>query len=152
LESWLNMNVLCRLPRNQTTTDGLRLLGRLALVDNYRTLVAKLKGDLAVCTRSSSLTTADRQTSLGVRTSRPRVYVVTGLSGGTGSGMFIDLAYLVRHQLQQIGLANPEVVGLFLLPSADRNARKKPALVNAFAALTELEHFSSPKTTYTGAF
>jgi hypothetical protein len=152
INSWLNMNMLCKLPRNQTTTDGLRLLGRLALADNYRNIVAKVKNDLSACTSPGALTTADRQTRLGMRSNRPRVYVVTGLSGGTGSGMFIDLGYVVRRQLEQLGFVDPQVIGIFLLPAVDRNARKNTAIVNAFAALTELEHFSSPKVAYTSSF
>jgi len=64
--------------------------------------------------------------------------------------MFIDVAYLVRRELVRQGYPNPEIVGLLLLPAADRNARKNPALVNAFAALTELNHFSTPGITYVG--
>jgi len=152
IENWLNMNMLCRVPRNQVTADGLRILGRLAFADNYRAILTKLKTDLAEIASPQTLTAADRHTRLGVRTSRPQVWVVTSLGGGSGSGMFIDLAYVVRRQLDQLGVLDPEVNGLFLLPSADRNARKSPALVNAFAALTELHHFSSPKTAYSAAF
>jgi serine/threonine protein kinase len=152
LDAWLNMNILCRLPRNQTTPDGLRLLGRLALVDNYRAVITKFQEDFAEAITPAALAEADKQTKLGICTSRPRVYIASGLGGGTGSGMFIDLAYIVRRQLQLLGVGDPEVHGMLLLPAAEQSARKNPALVNAFAALTELEHFSSAKVTYTASF
>jgi serine/threonine protein kinase len=144
IESWLNLAMLCRIPRNQVTTEGLRLLGRLALADNYRPIITKLKSDLEAIAAPAALASADRATRLGLRSNQPRVYVVTGLGGGTGSGMFIDIAYLVQRQLQRLGVTKPEVVGMLMLPPADRNARKSPALVNTFAALTELNHFSVP--------
>lgn len=28
---------------------------------------------------------------------KPRIYVLAGISGGTGSGLFLDLAYIIRH-------------------------------------------------------
>ncbi|MBY0528186.1 MAG: protein kinase [Gemmataceae bacterium] len=153
LDSWLNLSMVCRIPRNQTTTEGLRILGRLALVDNYRSVVSKLRADLEACTNAKALQSADRQTRLGVRTNRPRVYVVAGLGGGTGSGMFIDVAYLVRHLLKtRFGYADPDVVGILLAPTAERGNKKSPALGNAFAALTELFHFSAPQVTYQAFF
>jgi eukaryotic-like serine/threonine-protein kinase len=152
IEAWLNINMLHRVPRNQTTADGLRVLGRLAFVDNYRAIVAKLKDELNACANQGVLQSADKQTRLGIRTSRPRVYVAVNLGGGTGSGVFIDLAYVVRRQMRELGIRDPEIVGVFLLPATDRNARKNPAVVNAFAALTEMQYFSSPKILYTADF
>ncbi|MBL8798358.1 MAG: protein kinase [Planctomycetia bacterium] len=152
IDPWMHMGMLCRVPRNQVTTEGLRLLGRLAYADNYRGIASKVKSDLAALANPNALTAADRQTRLGVRTSRPRVYIVNSLCGGTGSGMFIDLAYTVRRQLGKIGVTDLDVVGVFLVPAADRNARKNPALVNAFASLIELNHFSTPEITYSATF
>src|SRR5262249_3644818 len=74
-------------------------------------------------------------------------------AGGTGGGLYLDLAYTVRRQLQFLGYESPDVVGLFLLPGSERNAPPAPlAAGNAFAALTELHHFSSPRTTFTAYY
>ena len=78
--------------------------------------------ELTVCTDSESLATADKATKLGLRTNRPRAYIIAGLGGGTGSGMFIDLAYAVQMQFRKLGYAAPEVVGLFFLPTWRRTA------------------------------
>jgi hypothetical protein len=152
LDTWLNLSMLCRVPRQQTTPTGLRILGRLVLVDNYRKILARLRSELQACTSPRVLVTADHQTRLGVRSNRPRVYVVTGLGGGTGSGMFIDVAYVIRHLLRDLGYPEPEVVGLLLLPSATPATRQSPALGNTYAALTELHHFSAPEVTYQAFF
>jgi eukaryotic-like serine/threonine-protein kinase len=152
IEGWFDPQMLYRIPRNPQTL-GLRCLGRLAFCDHYRTFAAKLTEDIESCSHSDAIARSDKQTKLGLRTNRPRVYIVAGLGGGTGSGMFIDAAYAARHRLRQLGFNNPDVVGLFLAPPADRgNAVKPQAIANTFAALRELNHFSLPETVYSASF
>src|SRR5438105_1526325 len=57
IDTWFNTNMLYRIPRN-LTTDGLRTLGRLAFIDNYRQIVARLRGDLEACLDPEALTAA----------------------------------------------------------------------------------------------
>ncbi|HZY84233.1 MAG TPA: tubulin-like doman-containing protein [Gemmataceae bacterium] len=143
LSAWLNPRMLYRIPRSQVTT-GVRALGRLAFCDNYRMLAARLRRELEAALEPAALTGAAKQTGLGLRTNRPRVYVVTSLAGGTGSGMFLDLAYTVRALLKQLGYDQPDVVGLLLLPPVDGNRTRTLTLGNAYAALTELRHYARP--------
>jgi serine/threonine protein kinase len=141
--SWLDMQMLYRMPRNQTTA-GLRCLGRLALIDNYLEISQRLQTMLAEVTEADSLAAADRQTRLGLRVNRPRVYVVSSLAGGTGSGMFLDVAFIARAILRDLGYQHPDLVGLFFLPPAEGSGVKYAmAASNAYAALTELHHYSS---------
>ncbi len=56
------------------------------------------------------------QTDLGLRSKTPRVYVIAGLGGATGSGMFIDAAYVLRQLLRKQNFPNAEIVGSLLLP------------------------------------
>jgi serine/threonine protein kinase len=151
LDSWLHLKMLYRIPRNPETT-GLRALGRLAFMDQYRLIARRLQSELEACTEANGLATAAQKTGLGLRQNWPRVYVVTGLAGGTGSGMFLDLAYVLRQLLKQRGYEKPEIVGLFLLPVVDRHPGRTPALGNTFAALTELHHFSSLGTTFVARY
>jgi serine/threonine protein kinase len=143
LESWLNLRMLYRIPRSQVTT-GVRALGRLAFCDHYRSIARRLQQELEACTDPNALTAAARQTGLGVRSNRPRAYVVASLAGGTGGGVFLDLAYTLRALLKQLGYAQPDVVGLLLLPPVDRSRSRVLTLGNAYAALTELAHFAHP--------
>jgi hypothetical protein len=101
---------------------------------------------------SQALGTAVRQTGLGLRSNRPRVYVVCGLAGGTGSGMFLDLAYAVRTLLRQMGYDQPDVVALLLLPAVDASRTRTLALGNAYAALSELIYFATPGTRFIGRY
>jgi hypothetical protein len=142
LQSWLPMGMLSRLPRDQATPVGWRPLGRLAFVTNQPAIAGRLRADLEACMAPEALALAEQQTGLGLRTNQPRVYVVTSLAGGTGGGMFLDLAYEVRYQLRVLGYASAEVVGLFLLTAAGGGGAPLAA-ANAFAALTELNYFTT---------
>ncbi|HEV3258950.1 MAG TPA: tubulin-like doman-containing protein [Gemmataceae bacterium] len=150
IEAWFTTSMLYRIQRNQVT-GGLRALGRLAFFDNYRAITQRLRDSLESCADPDTLAAAVRHTGLALRSNRPRVYVVTGLAGGTGGGIFIDLAYVARSLLRQLGHARPEVIGALLLPAA-ANAGRTMALGNAYAALTELHHFSAPQVTFTARY
>jgi hypothetical protein len=148
LQTWCDPQMLFRIPRNQLTA-GLRALGRLALVDNFPLLLSRIRTELDSCADPDALKTAERRTGLGIRSNWPRVYVVTSLMGGTGSGMFLDLAYVIRQQLKQLGFERPDVVGVLLAPEVERQTSRTLPLGNAFASLTELCHFSDPNVTFT---
>lgn len=152
VEQWMPPGSLYKLPRNPGSTGGVRAFGRLALFDHYRTVAQRVRQEVETFLTDDRLMQADKTTGLGLRTNRPRAYVVAGLAGGTGSGMFLDVAYLVRHELRQVGYLRPEVVGVFFVPPADATAPRTAALANTFAALSELHHFQARKTRYQTAF
>jgi serine/threonine protein kinase len=120
LQDWLPVTGLTRLPRDQVTTAGWRALGRLAFASNFGTIAARLRAELETCLAPDALTAAADHTGLGARTNWPRIYVVTSLAGGTGSGVFVDLAYALRHLLRQLGFNQQEIIGLALLPPVER--------------------------------
>jgi serine/threonine protein kinase len=148
---WLPPGLLYRLPRNPCTT-GLRGLGRLAFWDHAKAIETRLKAELEAALNPAALSEADRRTGLGLRTNRPRVYIVANSAGGTGGGMFVDLGYLARHVLRKLGYSQPDVVGVLLLPPADKSGSRPVALANTYATLTELAHFSRTDTTYEAKF
>src|SRR5207244_3393341 len=118
LDSWLDPKMLYRIPRTQTTA-GCRALGRLAFCDHYRLIAQRLRGELEALGDPEPVMAAARLTGLGMRTARPRVYVVASLAGGSGGGMFLDLAYVTRAALRDLGHADADLVGVFLLPPAN---------------------------------
>lgn len=141
LQTWLPIGPLTNMPRGQNSASQWRALGRLAFLTSTGAVSARVRRELEACTEDKLVTEAARRTGLGLRSNRPRVYVVTGLTGGTGSGMFLDLAWAVRRTLQQLGHARAEIVGVLLTPSVDHGAVPR-AVANGFAALTELKHFA----------
>ena len=152
VEQWLPAGALYKLPRNPGPANGVRAFGRLALFDHYRTVAQRVRREVETFLTDDPLLQADKATKLGLRTNRPRAYVIAGLAGGTGGGMFLDIAYLLRHELRQVGYLRPEVAGVFLVPPADPTAPRSVALGNTYAALSELHHFQSRKTRYLTAF
>jgi hypothetical protein len=72
-----------------------------------------------------------------------RVVVTGTLAGGTGSGTFIDLGYLLRLMPQ---LSNQPVDGIFSIPA---DGSPVPSVLgNSYAALTELNHFFHPSVRF----
>ena len=77
---------------------------------------------------------------------------MAGLGGGTGGGMFLDVAYAVRDRLRRLGYDDPDVVGVLLVPPDGPAGEVAPqAQANTYAALTELHHYSRPETAYTAS-
>ncbi|MBM3983429.1 MAG: hypothetical protein FJ304_24805, partial [Planctomycetes bacterium] len=150
-DGWLDPQLLYKLPRNPLTM-GVRVFGRLAFLDHYRALMAKVQAELEGAVAPDALNLTETRTGLQRRTNRPRVYVVGGLAGGTGGGMFLDMAYAVRARLRRMGYDAPEVIGLFVLPPADPSLTPAQALGNTYAALTELNHFSRADTVFTAHY
>ncbi len=150
-DSWLSSKVLYCIPKQQNHA-GVRALGRLAYVDNYSAIQKKLEAELTACTAPAALEQAAQASGLPLRTRLPRVFVVTSLAGGTGSGMFIDLAYLARRLLKQLGFEDGEIIGLFLLPPAAADPAAARGLANAYAALAELQHFAGAEAIFTAKY
>jgi hypothetical protein len=79
------------------------------------------------------------------------IFLMAGLSGGTGSGCFIDVAFLTRTLMP--GLSNGRLIGLFELPDATikrvgltsaigaDEVKKLRMQNNGYCALRELDYF-----------
>jgi serine/threonine protein kinase len=143
VETWMPPGLLYQLPKNPGPAAGVRAFGRLALCDNYRVVAQRIRQEIETFLTDDPLDKSGEQTGLGVRTNRPRAYVLAGLAGGTGSGMLVDLAFVLKHELRAVGYRKPETVGVLFVPPADRASQKPAALANTYAALAEVRHFAS---------
>ncbi len=142
VQQWLPANTLYQLPKASGPAAGVRAFGRLALCDHYRMIAQRIRQEVEPFLNDDLLTKTAESTGLGVRSNRPRVYILGSLSGGTGGGMFLDLAYLLKHELRNVGYRKPEIHGLFALPPADKSTPRQAA-ANTYAALTELSHYAA---------
>ncbi len=114
---------------------GIRQVGRFLLVDRAENLYAKMKSVM-------------QEALLGAKTGKLNIHICAGLSGGTGSGIFLDICYLVRKALQEIGKLESSVCGYFFLPDVNLSVpevRENPLIskyikVNGYAALQELDY------------
>ncbi len=151
-EGWFDSQIFYRMSRTPTTM-GLRSLGRLAFCDHYRTIMHKIQVELDACLDPAAIAETLARTGLDKRTNRPRIYIVAGLGGGTGGGMFLDLAYAIRARLKRIGYFAPDITGVLLTPAetgADQTSQT--ALANTFAALTELNHFGHSESLFEASY
>src|SRR5262249_17616280 len=122
-------------------TEGLRPLGRLALVDNAPLLLAGLRQALARITSPEALSSTVGLVGRSLRSENPRVFLVASINGGTGSGMLVDVAYAIQQVLAERHLPTDELCGVLLHAVAGTQAARTRGLVNACATLRELDHW-----------
>lgn len=127
---------LYNLPRNGTT-EGMRPLGRLALVDHGDHVMERIQESI-------------RHLSAVAGRATPRVYVVSSVDGGTGSGMVLDLLYLIRHTLDKESMADVQVLPLLLTGRMVRNNNRPLASSDAAATFAEMNYFLNPGNGYPG--
>jgi len=72
----------------------------------------------------------------------PRVYIISSISGGVGSGMMLDMAYTVKLLMSEKGLKHDFVTGVLLHSNYQRMRDPGLSAANAFAFLTEMRHFN----------
>lgn len=76
-----------------------------------------------------------------------KIFVISGISGGTGSGIVVDATYLIHHFINKIAGGMPqrtEVAGFLLLPptgTSDKPIDISKGNRNGIAALKEIDHF-----------
>lgn len=78
------------------------------------------------------------------------VVIISSLAGGTGSGAFLDCAYLMRALGSTGKVRLGEVRGYLVLPDVFRNdlqtdVQRETVYANGYAALAEMEYFNDPK-------
>jgi len=122
---------------------GIRPCGRLAVwgsndnKDNFTDVIQSIKNAYQ---RISNINTQGAITN-----KRPIVIITGSLTGGTGSGCFIDMAYLVRDVLPNV----ERVFGLFLLPNAPHTlAGNEVKYANSYGALRDLDYMNQPGHAY----
>lgn len=151
VEDWLNTNLLYRMPRT-LTTSGIRSLGRLAFIEHYSNFTSRVEREIKELLSPEAMQRATLKSSAAVRHAIPRVVIVTHLGGGTGSGMYLDCAYVVRDVIRKAGIESSEILGLFFLPDAGTMQSPDLPEANAVAALHELYHFQQAEVSFHAAY
>lgn len=144
IKTWLNPKVKAKIDTqsellNGTGASGTRQIGRLTL---YPANTVK-----AIRTRISSLVGA----LTNGNAAKLKVFIITGIAGGTGSGTVVDMTYLMRDVIKNMpGGVNSRTsyAGFVMLPPT--GASKDPVEVkrgnrNGYAAMKEINHFMTLK-------
>jgi hypothetical protein len=119
-----------------------RPLGRLAFFHTYSDIRTKLDKLLAQVQAQNAVEQMRDKHKIIVDGSLLDVMIVFSIAGGTGSGMFLDTAFMCREALPK-----PNITGYLMLPSVFSDAIKgsEKIFANAYAALKELEYYSYRK-------
>ena len=136
---------LQKLENLKSVTDGagtVRQMARLAFWFHYSKIREAIEEQLNAL-RNDSVATYMR-TQHGIQLDEGiNVYIVAGLGGGTGSGLWLDTAYLVRKILKDMGITGAnQIVGYGVLPQAFKDLTGANALANGYAVLKELNYHS----------
>ncbi|MDJ0600934.1 MAG: tubulin-like doman-containing protein [Crocosphaera sp.] len=145
---WFPTKLLGNIKAIEDGAKAIRPVGRLAFFHNYR----KIK---TVIDAAERRTRGHQGTLLksGIRVNEKlNIFVVGSLCGGTGSGMFLDMAYSLRHDYSNQGA---QIVGyLVIAPTLyTQSANPNPTIfANTYAALKELNHYSTPGTQFNACY
>ena len=122
-----------------TGASGIRQLGRLSLYPSvtYSQIVTRITNLVGEITQGTAAPL--------------RVIILSGISGGTGSGTVVDLTYLIRHAIAGMPgnvSNNAEYIGFIMLPTT--GASTNPTEIahghrNGYAALKEINHYMNLK-------
>ncbi len=138
--SWLSRRWIYNIPRS-LQTEGLRPLGRLAFADHFEAICDRLQEGIKKISIEENLAKTADFLDLDPGELSPRVFVVTSISGGLGSGMTLDLAYTIKLLMHEAGLSTDQVVGVLTHSTYQRSRDPGLSAANAFAFLTEMRHF-----------
>lgn len=141
---WFPPQLVRNIKAVEEGAKGIRPVGRLAFFHNYQKV-------------RTAIETAERLTrghdsfmlKQGLRVDPGlNIFVVGSLCGGTGSGMFLDVAYALRYLYDN---ETVQIVGYFVVsPELYGNTPSMGA--NTYAALKELNYYSTPGTKFEACY
>jgi len=140
LLGWLSRHWLFSIPRSHLT-EGIRPLGRLALIDNADVVLGCLRRSI----RQVNSTIVDEE---GRR--RFQIIVIAGIGGGTGGGCLADVGLSIRRILAEEQIDGVTLNCVLIMATSVRKDRKELAHVNAHVTLSELRHYHDPRCRYPG--
>ena len=139
VKSWLNP----LFPKNNlknTGAEGTRQVARLMLcgTDKYEKLRSRITSIIGEVSKN-----------IPASNNWVRINLIAGISGGTGSGTVVDVAYMIHDIMKGLGIVAYDLRGFFYLPDAQKNvpeiqnnaATWQNLQRNGYAALKEIDYF-----------
>ncbi len=150
---WINSWFPNELEKNINALEAgagqIRACGRFAFFCNYFEIQQRFE-DAVRRIKGKENFMLDRY-GIKVSTNAINVFITGSLSGGTGSGMMLDIGYCIRKWLQ--GEGSPMTTAIVPMPNAfvGINVGDR-VLANGYAAMMELSYFSDHRTEYVSQF
>jgi len=129
------------LSKLKTMNEGagqIRAYSRLGFYDHYTEIRQAISNAAARVRNVENIEAVREKHRLDVDPSDLQVFIVFSIAGGTGSGMFLDVAFLVKNIFDGQRVSN---VGVIMMPGLF-NPNEDRVFANGYAALKELEHYS----------
>lgn len=130
--SWMR-NQEIEVPAVSAGAGGKRQIGRYLIMDRSFEFINRI-------------VTAINQAKAGLGATSVGIHIFAGISGGTGSGTFLDVCYMAQKALSLVGATgNDKIFGYFFLPDVNLGKITDPATRayiprNGYAALKELDY------------
>ena len=130
--AWLNWEDLAPPLLANNSSNYVRQIGRFLMMDKSLCFMEHIECVI-------------RKAIQGLHDPEINIHIFTSMSGGTGSGCFLDVCYMVRHVLDRIG--HGVVSGYFYLPEVNLSVippshtqTRYQILVNGYASMQELDY------------
>ena len=123
--------------RIENGAGQIRSFGRLAFFHHYQEIMERIRdkySDIRDAGRHAALL---NEHGIHVDASKVDAWLVFSVAGGTGSGMFLDMAFALKEHDPKVNLR-----GMIVLPSVFHSDFQHKIFGNAYAALMELEHYN----------
>ena len=122
---------------------GVRQIGRYFLIEKSAALMEKLVEIFTAAVSNSRFITGSCR---GVN-----IHIMTGLGGGTGSGIILDVCYIVREAVRRcaaLNNMNVNICGYFFMPDVNlsnvtQDSIRNYIMYNSYAAMKELDYCMS---------
>lgn len=138
--SWFSPQLLKNVKAIEEGASGIRPVGRLAFFHNYRKIHRVIEtAENRTIGHEKKLLEKGFIVEPGLS-----LFVVGSLCGGTGSGMFLDVAYSLRRMY---GEQENQLVG-YLVMSPELYGNTPSMNASTYAALKELNHYASESTKF----
>jgi Tubulin like/zinc-ribbon domain len=149
IESWFPHELERNIGALEAGAGQIRACGRFAFFYNYHKIRQRFN---EACDRVKSHESFMQDNyDIRVNSGGLNVFIVGSVSGGTGSGMLIDLGYCIRNWLK--GQSSPLITSIVPMPNAFASIKVGDrVLANGYAALMELSYFSDYRTEYIAQF
>lgn len=130
--AWLEHENIKASTMTDAGAGGNRQVGRFMLMDKSESFLARVEQEINLA-------------KMGLNNPRVNVHIFSGLSGGTGSGCFLDVCYMVRSIAEKVDGLN--IFGYFFMPdvnlstvSMDNTDVRNYIPKNGYAAMQELDY------------
>lgn len=130
--TWLRYDKIDAPALSDQGAAGVRQVGRFMMMDKANQFMSKLREEIKIA-------------KTGLQNPSVSVHIFAGLSGGTGSGTFLDVCYMTKHIAKEVG--DVKTYGYFFLPDVnldripnDSTDVRKYIPKNGYAAMQELDY------------